>query len=99
MKIGLKLGTWYLSLKVIWIILFLFCSINLCIFVKLGNYTFGHCKIMSIKISAVAFLGSESLKLLSMPMGVLQLSEIGLFYFNKITIWLSSSNDSFGSIF
>lgn len=38
---------------------------------------------MSIKISAVAFLDSESLKLLLMPMGVLQLSEIDLIYFNK----------------
>lgn len=41
---------------------------------------------MSIKISAVALLGSEPLKLYSMPMGVLQLSEIDLLYFNKIPI-------------
>jgi len=71
MKIGLKLGTWCLSLEVVWIILFLFCIINLCIFVKLENCTFGHYKIMNIKISAVSFLDSESLKLHLMPMGVL----------------------------
>lgn len=53
---------------------------------------------MSIKINAVAFLGSESLKLHSMPMGALQLSEIDLLYFNKITICLASSNDHLGSI-
>lgn len=79
MKIGLKLGTWYLSLEVIWIILFLFCIINLCIFVKLENCTFGHCEIMSIKKSAVAFQHSESLKL-HLTTGVLWLSEIGLVY-------------------
>lgn len=99
MKIGLKLGTWYLSLEVIWIILFLFCIINLCIFVKLENCTFGHCEIISIKKSAVAFEHSESLKLHLTTMGVLWLSEIGLVYFNKITVWLSSSNDRLGSIF
>lgn len=54
---------------------------------------------MSIKISAVAFLGSESLKLHPMPMGILQLSEIDLLYFNKIPICLASSSDHLGSIF
>lgn len=72
MKIGLKLGTWCLSLEVIWIILFLFCVINLCILVKLENCTFGHCKIVSRKISAIAFLGSGSLKLHQTPMGDFQ---------------------------
>lgn len=54
---------------------------------------------MSIKISVVAFLGSESLKLHPMPMGILQLSEIDLLYFNKIPICLASSSDHLGSIF
>lgn len=83
----------------IWMILFLFCVINLCIFVKLENCMFGRCKIKSININTITFLGSESLKLYSRHMGVLGLSETDLFYFDKISVWPSSSNDNLGSIF
>lgn len=38
MKIGLELGTWYLSLEVLCVILFLFCIINLCIFYKVRKF-------------------------------------------------------------
>lgn len=60
---------------------------------------FGRCQIKSININAVAFLGSESLELYSRCIGVLWLSETDLFYWDKISVWLSSSNDHLGSIF
>lgn len=41
---------------------------------------------MSIKISAVSFLDSESLKLHLMPMGVLQLSEIWFILTNSLVV-------------
>lgn len=98
MKIGLKLGTWYLSLEVIWIMLFLFCIIGLCSFCKVRRLYIWPLQNYEHKNKCSFFSGFWVFKAPLNAHGSLTTFR-NLIYFNKFPSCLASCNDHLGSIF